>query len=211
LTTCNWSIHITCQTWPSGSVKLEVALALSCVGTAVVLFPVARRQSETAALGFVAARVLEAGLILVGVVSLLSVVTLRHDPRRWCRPDPASLVTARHTLTAAYDWTFLLGQSLMPVFNALCLGSVMYRSGLVPRIIPAIGLVGAPLQLAWHAQPPREVWQCCPRTATAGSPDSPRLRARKAASPSRPQERYKQPWPSRVVNGDLGCIIGDGE
>ncbi len=127
---------------------LEVALALSCVGTAVVLFPLARRQSETAALGFVAARVLEAGLILVGVVSVLSVVTLRHDVAGSAGADPASLVMAGHTLTAAYDWTFLLGQSLMPVVNALCLGSVMYRSGLVPRIIPTIGLVGAPLLLA---------------------------------------------------------------
>jgi hypothetical protein len=127
---------------------LEVALALSCVGTAVVLFPVARRQSETAALGFVAARVLEAGLILLGVVSLLSVVTLRHDVAGSAGADPAALLTAGRTLTAAYDWTFLLGQSLMPVVNALCLGSVLYRSGLVPRIIPAIGLVGAPLLLA---------------------------------------------------------------
>jgi hypothetical protein len=127
---------------------LEVALALSCVGTAVALFPVARRQSDTAALGFFAARVLEAGLILVGVVSLRSIVTLRHDVAGTPGADPSSLVTAGHTLTAAYDWTFLLGQSLMPVVSALCLGPVLYRSGLVPRIIPAIGLVGAPLLLA---------------------------------------------------------------
>jgi hypothetical protein len=124
---------------------LEVALALSCVGTAVVLFPVARRQSETAALGFVAARLLEAGLVLVGVVSLLSVVTLRREA---AGADPAALLAAGHALTAAYGWTFLLGQSLMPVVNALCLGSVLYRSGLVPRVIPAVGLVGAPLLLA---------------------------------------------------------------
>jgi len=127
---------------------LEVVLALSCVGTAVVLFPVAKRQSETAALGFLAARVLEGGLILLGVVSLLSVVALRADAHASADVDSASLVTAGSTLTAVYDQTFLLGQSLMPVVSALCLGSVMYRSGLVPRIIPVIGLVGAPLLLA---------------------------------------------------------------
>lgn len=123
---------------------LEVALALACVGTAVVLFPVARRQSETAALGFLAARLLEGGLILVGVISLLSILTLRHD----VVGDPASLPTAGHTLVAVYDGTFLLGQSLMPVVSAVCLGSVLYRSRLVPRVIPLIGLVGAPLLLA---------------------------------------------------------------
>jgi hypothetical protein len=114
----------------------------------VVLFRVARRQSETAALGFVASRVVEGSLIIVGVVSMLSIVTLRNDVAGTAGADPASLVTTGSTLVAAYDWTFLLSQSLMPVFNALCLGTVLYRSGLVPRILPTIGLVGAPLLLA---------------------------------------------------------------
>jgi hypothetical protein len=126
----------------------EVVVALAGVGTAVVLFRVARRQSETAALGFVAARVVEAGLILVGVVNLLSIVSLRRDVAGTAGADPESLVTTGHTLLASYDWAFLLGQSLMPVFNALCLGYVLYRSGLVPRILPTVGLIGAPLLLA---------------------------------------------------------------
>jgi len=125
----------------------EVVVALAGIGTAVVLFPVARRQSETAALGFVTARVLEAGLIIVGVVGLLTLVTLRNDVAGTAGADPAALVTTGHTLVAVYDWAFLLSQSLMPVVNALCLGYVMYRSGLVPRILPVMGLVGAPLLL----------------------------------------------------------------
>jgi hypothetical protein len=112
-----------------------------------VLFRVVRRQSETAALGFVASRILEAAGILVGVVSLLSIVSLR-DVAGTADADPASLVTTGHSLLATYDGAFLLSQSLMPVFNALCLGYVMYRSGLVPRILPIMGLVGAPLLLA---------------------------------------------------------------
>jgi hypothetical protein len=124
----------------------EVVVALAGVGTAVVLFKVARRQSETAALGFVASRILEAAGILVGVVSLLSLVSLR-DVAGTAGADQASLVTTGHSLLATYDSAFLLSQSLMPVFNALCLGYVMYRSGLVPRILPLMGLVGAPLLL----------------------------------------------------------------
>ncbi|WP_068155199.1 DUF4386 domain-containing protein [Rhodococcus phenolicus] len=126
----------------------EVVLAFACVGTAVVLFPVARRQSETAAVGFVVARVLEAGLILIGVAALLSVVSLRQEAAGIDGADATSLVTAGRALVAVHDWTFLLGQSLMPVVNALCLGYVLYRSGLVPRIIPVVGLAGAPLLLA---------------------------------------------------------------
>jgi hypothetical protein len=127
---------------------LEVVVALAGIGTAVVLFRVAKRQSETAALGFVTARVLEAALIIGGVVSLLSLITLRQDVAGTAGADPASLTTIGQTHLATYDWTFLLSQSLMPVFNALCLGYVMYRSELVPRILPVIGLIGAPLLLA---------------------------------------------------------------
>lgn len=126
----------------------EVVVALAGIGTAVVLYRVAKRQSETAALGFVASRIVEGGLIIVGVVSLLSLITLRDDVAGTAGADPASLVTIGQTHLATYDWTFLLSQSLMPVFNALCLGYVMYRSGLVPRILPIMGLVGAPLLLA---------------------------------------------------------------
>lgn len=125
--------------------SLEVLLALSCVGTAVVLFPIVRRQSEAAALGFVASRLIEGGVILVGVASLLSIVTLRQDA---ALTDRASLMTAGQTLVAVHDRSFLLGQSLMPAISALCLGWVMYRSGLVPRTIPLLGLLGAPLLLA---------------------------------------------------------------
>src|SRR5687767_5516177 len=123
----------------------EVVVALAGIGTAVVLYRVAKRQSETAALGFVTARVLEAALIIVGVVSMLTLVTLRQDVAGTAGADPASLITTGHTLVATYDWAFLLSQSLIPVFNALCLAYVMYRSGLVPRSLPTIGLIDAPL------------------------------------------------------------------
>jgi hypothetical protein len=126
----------------------EVVVAIAGVGTAVVLFPVARRQSETAALGFVASRVVEGCLIIVGVVAVLSIVTLRHDAAGAGGADRASLVTAGHTLGAVYDNAFLLSQSLAPVVNACCLGYVLYRSRLVPRILPTIGFLGVPLLLA---------------------------------------------------------------
>jgi hypothetical protein len=126
----------------------EVIVALAGIGTAVVLYPVAKRQSETAALGFVTSRVVEGSLIIVGVASVLSVVTLRNDVAGTSGADPASLITMGQAHLATYDATFLLSQSLMPVFNALCLGYVLYRSGLVPRILPTLGLIGAPVLLA---------------------------------------------------------------
>ena len=124
---------------------LEVIVALAGIGTAVTLYPVVNRQNEGVALGFVAARVLEAGMIFTGVVSLLSLVTLRQHLGGAAGADAPSLVTTGASHVAVYNWTFLLGQSLMPGINALLLGSLMYRSRLVPRVIPVTGLIGAPL------------------------------------------------------------------
>jgi hypothetical protein len=124
---------------------LEVIMALACIGTAVTLYPVVKRQNEGVALGFVAARVLEAVMIFTGVVSLLSLLTLRQDLGGAAGANTAALVTVGASHVAVYNWTFLLSQSLMPGINALLLGSLMYRSRLVPRFIPVMGLIGGPL------------------------------------------------------------------
>src|SRR3954465_2035998 len=126
----------------------EVVVGLAGIGTAIVLFPVLKRQSETPALGVVAARIVEAPLIFVGVISVLSIVTLRNDVAGTTGADPASLVTTGHGLVAVYNWTFLLSQSLMPVIVDLLLGYLLYRSRLVPRFLPIMAFIGAPLLLA---------------------------------------------------------------
>jgi hypothetical protein len=127
---------------------LEVIVALAGIGTAVTLYPVVKRQNEGVALGFVTSRLLEAAMIFTGVLSLLSLVTLRHDLGGTAGANAAALVTTGASHVAIYNWTMLLGQTLMPCVNALLLGSLMYRSRLVPRIIPVLGLIGAPLLIA---------------------------------------------------------------
>jgi hypothetical protein len=131
--------------WGAGS---EVIVGIAGISTAVVLFPVLKRQSETAALGLVAARLLETTLIFVSVISLLTIITLRSDVAGTAGADNASLTTTGHALLAVYDRAFLLSQSLMPVFCDLLLGYLLYRSRLVPRIFPIVAFVGAPLLLA---------------------------------------------------------------
>ena len=123
---------------------LEVIMALACIGTAVTLYPVLKRQNEGVALGFVAARVLEACLIFTGVIGLLSLVTLRQD-LGGRRRNAAALVTTAASHVAVYNCTILLSQTLMPGINALLLGSLLYRSRLVPRVSPVLGLIGGPL------------------------------------------------------------------
>ena len=123
---------------------LEVIVALAGIGTAVTLYPVVKRQNEAMALGFVATRTVEGALLLVGVASILSLVALQQAGASGA--EAASLTTTGTALVTFYDKVFLLSGSLMPAFNAVLLGTLMYRSGLVPRLIPLFGLVGGPLQ-----------------------------------------------------------------
>lgn len=125
---------------------LDLVNALAGIGSAVALYSVVRRQHEGLAIGIITTRIYEGAVILVGVISILAVITLRQVGA--AEGDAASLVPVGRGLIAVRDWTFILGPSLAPGLNALVLGTLMYRSGLVPRLIPALGLVGGPLILS---------------------------------------------------------------
>jgi hypothetical protein len=120
---------------------LEIVVALAGVGTAVALYPVLKRQNEGMALGFVGSRVLEGAGILAGVACLLVIVSLRQAG------VGAEALIAGQTLALLYERIFLLSSSLMPALDDLLLGLLLLRSGLVPRALPLLGLVGVPLLL----------------------------------------------------------------
>ncbi|HEX5971972.1 MAG TPA: DUF4386 domain-containing protein [Gemmatimonadaceae bacterium] len=127
-------------------VVLEMIVALAGIGTAVALYPVVRRQGEARAVGFVATRTLEAATIYVGIVSLMSIVTLRQGGA-----GAAALATAQG-LAAQYRWTFFFAQSFIPAVNGVLLGSLLYQSRLVPRWLPILAFIGATLLVAsWIA------------------------------------------------------------
>jgi hypothetical protein len=119
---------------------LELLLIIANVGTAVVLYPIVRRQNELLAIGYVAARIIECVFIAGGIIFVLGVVSLRKDS-----PDAADLAVS---LAALKDWTFLFGPGfIVPFGNGLILGYLMYTSGLVPRRMAWLGLIGGPLLL----------------------------------------------------------------
>jgi hypothetical protein len=120
-------------------VVLEIIVALAGIGTAVALYPVVRRQNQGMALGFVGSRVLEAATIFAGTVIVMTMVTLRKDGAG------ADALAAGKALVPMHNWTFLLGQGFIPAVNGVLLGTLLYRSRLVPRILPLLGFVGAPL------------------------------------------------------------------
>jgi hypothetical protein len=123
-------------------VILEIIVALAGIGTAVVLYPVLKKQNEGAALGLVGSRVLEAGTMFAGAAFLLTLVTLRQSG------VGAEALTTGRALATLYDRIFLVGQSFMPAVNDALLGYLLYKSRLVPRTLSLIGLIGAPLLVA---------------------------------------------------------------
>ena len=125
---------------------LEIIVALAGIGTAVVLFPVLKKQSESLALALVSSRVLEASSIFIGVSFILAIVTLRQTGA-----SAEALLTSQ-TLTILYDRVFLISQSFMPAINDLLLGFILYQSRLVPRFLSSIGIVGGVVLLVgWFA------------------------------------------------------------
>ena len=119
---------------------LDLMLILTNIGCAVVLFPILKRQNEALSLGYVAARLVECTFILVGLLSLLTIVTLRQTATA---ADAGSLVTIGKTLLAARNWTFLLGPGFTDgIGTGMILGYLMFRSGLVGRRLALVGLVG---------------------------------------------------------------------
>src|SRR3954468_24183168 len=123
---------------------LEIGLIVTNIGTAVVLFPIARRDSETLALSWVASRIVESTIIAVGAISLLSIVTLHRESAG----DASALLVQQESLVAVHDWTFLFGPGFcVGVGNGIILGALMYKSGLIPRRLALLGLIAGPLIL----------------------------------------------------------------
>ena len=126
---------------------LELILIVANIGTAVVLYPVAKRVNEILALGFVAARVVESAFIAVGILSVLSMVTLRQEAAAGA--DAGALLAVGQSLVALQSWTFLLGPGfVVGIGNGLILGYLMYTSRLVPRGLAILGLIAGPVLLA---------------------------------------------------------------
>jgi hypothetical protein len=126
---------------------LEIILAAAVVGTAVTLYPVVSRHRKALAMGYVSLRALEAGIIVTGIVSLLAVVSLQHDPAGTAA-NAVALTAVAKALVAVHNWTFIVGPGLVCGLNTTVMAYALYRSKLVARLIPVLGLIGGPLVFA---------------------------------------------------------------
>ena len=124
----------------------DIVNSLTAIGTAVALYAVIRRQNQGFAIGFVSSRLFEGTVLMIGVISILSIVTMQQPGATGAQAS--LLVSTQQTLVTVRNWTFVLGTAV-PALNAVLLGWIMYKSRLVPRAIPVIGLIGAPLFTSW--------------------------------------------------------------
>lgn len=124
---------------------MELILVVSVVGTATTMFPILRRYNETIALWHVCFRFLEAIVIMIGVISVLSLLTLSQEFVAAGAPDVATFQTSGTILKAIHEWTFMLGPNFMLGINTLMYSYIFYKTKLVPKFIPILGMTGAAL------------------------------------------------------------------
>jgi len=129
-------------------VLIDAINSAAVVVIAVMLFPIFKKHNEALALGYVASRIIEAVILIVGHISLLLLLTLSQEYIKAGAPDVSYFQTLGTLLLAVYDWTFLLGPTIVLSLTALILNYILYQSRLVPRFISVWGLIGAPLMLA---------------------------------------------------------------
>ncbi len=123
----------------------EIITALAVIGTPLALYPVLKKYNERMALASVGFRLLEAGMIIIGILSLLTIVTLNHEFSKEINPDTTTYLIAGKSLLALHDWTFLFGPNLLLGPSTLMTAYLLYTSRLVPRFISILGLAGGPL------------------------------------------------------------------
>jgi hypothetical protein len=125
---------------------LEFGLIVTQIGTAVVIYPLVRRQSETVSLGYVCARIMESVFAAIGLISIITIVSLADALVGASGPEATALVVHGDTLAQTYDWAFRWGPGLVAgIGNGLMLGYLMYKSELVPRRMALLGLIGGSL------------------------------------------------------------------
>jgi Domain of unknown function (DUF4386) len=125
---------------------LEFGLIVTQIGTALVIYPLVRRQSETISLGYVAARIMESVFAAIGLISIISVVSLADALAGASGAEATAFAAQGDTLAQMYDWAFRWGPGLVAgIGNGILLGYLMYRSELVPRRMAMLGLIGGPI------------------------------------------------------------------
>jgi hypothetical protein len=138
----NTTPHETSVLWGA---FFEILTALAAIGTPLALYPVLKKYNERMALACVGFRLLEAGMIIIGIMSLLTIVTLNHEFLEESNPDTGTYLIVGKSLIALHDWTFLFGPNLLLGPSTLMTAYLLYQSKLVPRFISFLGLVGGPL------------------------------------------------------------------
>ncbi len=118
------------------------------VAIPIILFPILKKHNEALALGYVGSRIIESVTLIVGHISLLSLLTLSQEYVQAAAPDASHFQALGALLLAVIDRALLLGVEFVFALTALILNYLLYRSKLVPRFISVWGLIGATLLLA---------------------------------------------------------------
>jgi len=123
---------------------LELVLACTATGTGIMLYPYLCRYNERLGLAYVCFRLFEVIFILIGIVSVLALLTLSHTYTSAAgSADTDAYAVCGKVLQSIHDCTFILGPNFMLGINTFIYCYVFYRSGLIPKALAVCGLIAA--------------------------------------------------------------------
>ena len=129
-------------------VLFELINCTTVIVIPVMMFPIFNKDNEGLALGYLGFRIIESIILIVGIISLLSLLTLSQDYLKAAAPRVSNFQTLGTLLQTVDNWTYLLGIEVFFPLGALILNYLLYQSELIPRFISGWGLIGAPMVLA---------------------------------------------------------------
>jgi hypothetical protein len=124
----------------------ELMLAIANIGTGIMLYPYLKKYSESLGLGYTLFRLLEVVFILIGLLSMLSIIHLSNaNMLQLPGHDTGALQTTANMLRIIYGWCFILGPHFMLGVNTLIYSYIFFQTKLVPKKLAIFGMTGAVL------------------------------------------------------------------
>lgn len=121
----------------------ELILAATATGTGIMLYPYLRQYSESLGLGYLCFRMLEVFFILLGIVSVLTTLSLSVHYSNHIIQDNAMDESVGFAFISLHNWTFILGPNFMLAINTFLYSYTFFKTGLVPKGLSLLGLTAA--------------------------------------------------------------------
>lgn len=121
----------------------ELILVASATGTGIMLYPLLKRYNESMGIGYLSFRMLEAVFIIIGLLSILTVLSISESYVDGAITDKANAQNLGLSFISLHKWTFMLGPNFMLSINTFIYSFVFYKTKIIPSNLARLGLLAS--------------------------------------------------------------------